>query len=316
MCSYKCKQNTVIFFNSECLSMMTPCNSITNMGTGSLALKMPDTPVFDMQKPFGGHPYSYSNTDASRNLVAGGSTEFSVNNSISFCDETTDGSCNLLAGLADDDSYGVEFKLEDSEDSGSCSKNIPFSNCQGTTNNILVNRNKTQDIQNNQGFNKESTNNNSFSVVFEDSGCGENEKSNKSDISESIVFEESKLLNKSSSSNIKINIPSTGSTDHRSTNQVAFSKQTATNDAHDNRDQSGTPLQKLYIFIQMQLCRRETLKDWLNANNQPRNRSDVFDIFGQIVCAVEYVHDCGLMHRDLKVRGSLHLIFGVTCIVN
>ena len=62
------------------------------------------------------------------------------------------------------------------------------------------------------------------------------------------------------------------------------------------------PVPKLYLFIQMQLCRRETLKDWLNENTLNRDRKILLDIFDQIVCAVDYIHDCGLMHRDLKVR--------------
>jgi translation initiation factor 2-alpha kinase 3 len=56
-----------------------------------------------------------------------------------------------------------------------------------------------------------------------------------------------------------------------------------------------------YLYIQMQLCKRETLKDWLASNTLNRDRHMVLDMFDQIVCAIEYVHDCGLMHRDLKV---------------
>jgi translation initiation factor 2-alpha kinase 3 len=65
---------------------------------------------------------------------------------------------------------------------------------------------------------------------------------------------------------------------------------------------SPTPTPKLYLYIQMQLCRRESLKDWLNANTLNRNRMELLEIFDQIVSAVDYVHDCGLMHRDLKVH--------------
>lgn len=61
--------------------------------------------------------------------------------------------------------------------------------------------------------------------------------------------------------------------------------------------QESTPM---YLYIQMQLCRKESLKDWLVENRQ-RNPITILQMFKQIVCAVEYVHLRGLIHRDLKV---------------
>lgn len=55
-----------------------------------------------------------------------------------------------------------------------------------------------------------------------------------------------------------------------------------------------------YLYIQMQLCQRQTLREWLKTN-QDRSPVAVCDIFIQIVNAVEHVHSMGLMHRDLKV---------------
>lgn len=59
---------------------------------------------------------------------------------------------------------------------------------------------------------------------------------------------------------------------------------------------------KMFLFIQMQLCKKKSLKDWLkdNVNNRPRDA--VIHMFDQIVQAVEYVHEQGLIHRDLKVK--------------
>lgn len=57
---------------------------------------------------------------------------------------------------------------------------------------------------------------------------------------------------------------------------------------------------KVYLYIQMQLCKKESLKEWLHAHSAPRDYDVVLDIFYQIVNAVEYVHDHGLIHRDLK----------------
>ncbi|CAE1313817.1 Eukaryotic translation initiation factor 2-alpha kinase,Eukaryotic translation initiation factor 2-alpha kinase 3 [Acanthosepion pharaonis] len=50
----------------------------------------------------------------------------------------------------------------------------------------------------------------------------------------------------------------------------------------------------------MQLCKRETLKDWLSEHTDKRNCEEVLDFFDQIVTAVEYVHKKGVLHRDLK----------------
>ncbi|KAL9983076.1 hypothetical protein ACROYT_G005205 [Oculina patagonica] len=63
-----------------------------------------------------------------------------------------------------------------------------------------------------------------------------------------------------------------------------------------NADKLSAPL---YLFIQMQLCQRESLKDWLKTNHE-RNHVLCLTVFEEILCAVEYFHGRGLMHRDLK----------------
>lgn len=57
---------------------------------------------------------------------------------------------------------------------------------------------------------------------------------------------------------------------------------------------------RTFLYIQMELCRKESLRDWL-MRNQTRDQHEVLRIFNDIVKAVEYVHDNHLMHRDLKV---------------
>ena len=58
----------------------------------------------------------------------------------------------------------------------------------------------------------------------------------------------------------------------------------------------------LYIYIQMELCQRETLRDWLDKfKNEKRGRLQISVIFEQILNAIIYIHSNTLIHRDLKV---------------
>lgn len=58
---------------------------------------------------------------------------------------------------------------------------------------------------------------------------------------------------------------------------------------------------KMLLYIQMQLCQRLSLRDWLKKQSSTtRDIKKVTNIFQQIVDAVEYVHLQGLIHRDLK----------------
>jgi hypothetical protein len=240
---------------------------------------MPQTPEFDIHNPFGG--CKTWDTSILRSKKSGGSQEFSVHtDSISFSREGSVRQERLLDELDKtwgDDSLGVEFKLDDSDDSGSCSNNIPFTNIK----------------------HKQKDNSESFSIVFEDSGCAE--KSSKSDSGEIIFNNDFTESNRISFENndVHIDISKSGSTlpNFTKSRQTHSIGGTVTSSNHSTKADTT----KLYLFIQMQLCRRETLKDWLISNNGERDRSVVLDIFDQIIGAVDYVHNQGLMHRDLKV---------------
>ncbi|CAG9568143.1 unnamed protein product [Danaus chrysippus] len=68
---------------------------------------------------------------------------------------------------------------------------------------------------------------------------------------------------------------------------------------------------KMYLYIQMQLCKRDSLHDWLRNNSTwDSRRNMVKPLFSQIVSAVEYVHKAGLIHRDLKPRNIFFALDG------
>ena len=57
---------------------------------------------------------------------------------------------------------------------------------------------------------------------------------------------------------------------------------------------------KMYLFIQMQLCRKESLREWLRSHISHRDTNQILHMFNEIVAAVEYVHT--------QVQYSLKLI--------
>lgn len=85
-------------------------------------------------------------------------------------------------------------------------------------------------------------------------------------------------------------------------------RQEVTNEATDKR-RSGK-YASVCLYIQMQLCRKESLRDWLNQHRKERNRSTTMQMFKQIVDAVGYVHEHGLIHRDLKPNNVFFAMSG------
>uniref|UniRef100_A0A4W2FR18 PRKR-like endoplasmic reticulum kinase n=1 Tax=Bos indicus x Bos taurus TaxID=30522 RepID=A0A4W2FR18_BOBOX len=137
--------------------------------------------------------------------------------------------------------------------------------------------------------------------------------------SSSIVFEDSGCDNASSKEEPRMNQPPVGnhyanklsalrhSGSRSSEPTVSVSPSRPTTLSLDLTKSSVGKLQpsspKVYLYIQMQLCRKENLKDWLNSRYtiEARERSVCLHIFLQIAEAVEFLHSKGLMHRDLKI---------------
>ena len=67
----------------------------------------------------------------------------------------------------------------------------------------------------------------------------------------------------------------------------------------EEQELSSPQIPKPYLYIQMELCEKYTLREWLR-HKATREKNYMIWIFKQITQAVEYVHEVGLMHRDLK----------------
>lgn len=138
----------------------------------------------------------------------------------------------------------------------------------------------------------------SSSIVFEDSGCGnasskEEPRGNRLHDGNHYVNKLTDLKCSSSRSSSEATTLSTSPT-RPTTLSLDFTKNTV------GQLQPSSP--KVYLYIQMQLCRKENLKDWMNrrCSLEDREHGVCLHIFLQIAEAVEFLHSKGLMHRDLK----------------
>uniref|UniRef100_A0A8C0KWV8 Eukaryotic translation initiation factor 2-alpha kinase 3 n=1 Tax=Canis lupus dingo TaxID=286419 RepID=A0A8C0KWV8_CANLU len=137
----------------------------------------------------------------------------------------------------------------------------------------------------------------SSSIVFEDSGCDnasskEELKTKRLNIGNHCANKQTAFKHSSSKSSSEPTL--SVSPPRPTTLSLDLSKNTA------EKLQPSSP--KVYLYIQMQLCRKENLKDWMNSRCtiEERERSVCLHIFLQIAEAVEFLHSKGLMHRDLK----------------
>ncbi|KAM6917626.1 eukaryotic translation initiation factor 2-alpha kinase 3 isoform 2-T2 [Lycodopsis pacificus] len=137
----------------------------------------------------------------------------------------------------------------------------------------------------------------SFDIVFEDSGCDRDADADTDSVSGAASPSTSTEKNSSSSSRTRQqeSVPPSSSSPPRPTSLTLAIPPTP----QTQRVQSSP---KVYLYIQMQLCRKENLKDWMAQRCLPEQRENnqCLDIFLQIAEAVDFLHSKGLMHRDLK----------------
>ncbi|KAM6201727.1 eukaryotic translation initiation factor 2-alpha kinase 3 [Rhynchocyon petersi] len=136
----------------------------------------------------------------------------------------------------------------------------------------------------------------SSSIVFEDSGCDNTSRKEKLTTNQQCFDNHyaNKLAGFRHSSSMSSESTLSTYPPRPTTLSLDLTKTTA------EKTQPGSP--KVYLYIQMQLCRKENLKDWMNRRSsiEDRERTMCLHIFLQIAEAVEFLHSKGLMHRDLK----------------
>lgn len=135
----------------------------------------------------------------------------------------------------------------------------------------------------------------SFDIVFEDSGCDRDVDANTDSASTSPGTLTERNSSSSSHTRHQEHVQPSSSSPPRPTSLTLALPTTPPT-------QRTQPSPKVYLYIQMQLCRKENLKDWMAQRCLPEQRehNQCLDIFLQIAEAVDFLHSKGLMHRDLK----------------
>lgn len=231
-------------------------------------------------------------------LRQSGSGEFSVRTNVTeSSDESETSFISPRGKLFSLDANALNESQDFSGDSRSESRSsIPFSNYTSNSSGVMSHKadHSHQELSGD-------------SVVFESSSnepCGKNKSWEETinSVDDSIVFEKSSMSEDRNSEKMCKQGLLLRKQDHHTVDIFLLSdKSESSKEDSEPVNQSSPAGARFFLYIQMQLYSKETLKDWLGNNTLNRDRYTVLNIFDQIVCAVDYVHSQGLMHRDLKV---------------
>ena len=120
----------------------------------------------------------------------------------------------------------------------------------------------------------------------------------------SIVFEEESKIH--SNDNVIQTVASPAAVAH----STVKSHEMSLVPSKDQETRRESDEKKVFLYIQMQLCKEESLKEWLNSRRHNREKAECIAIFQQVVDAVKYIHEQELIHRDLKPSNVLFSLNG------
>ena len=155
---------------------------------------------------------------------------------------------------------------------------------------------------------------NSESIVFRNDDQSESIVFTNGEHSESIVFEdqgtdssleivsENSILKVLKKPDIELSVLSEETSKSRTSTSGRKSVTFSSIESSDRGSERAAD-RDLFLYIQMQLCSDDTLKEWL-VRNRTRH-GQCLKIFGEIVNAVEYIHAHNHIHRDLKPSNIL-----------
>lgn len=198
----------------------------------------------------------------------------------------------------DDDSFDIEFK----EPSVDANKNIDIAHDITTSNNdsfrIVFQKSDNSTTNGHAEDNQQSlTNDDSFSIQFKQTIP--NGRFKQRTFSESTPYVKGFTITTENDSN------ASNTSNNQNLVEVLFKKTHRRPMSLDLTSRRKLdfyqPPSRMYLYIQMQLCKKQSLKDWLRLNDLCSRQDDIVPIFKQIVDGVEYCHLKGLIHRDLKV---------------